>query len=284
MKIGHITIGERPLKIAEVGLNHCGERPRAIQMIRVAKECGADVVKFQTFRAHEFCKPDDSLYPVFKKCELPYYAWPDIAAECRRRGIMFMSTPQNVSDLEILLPLGIPAIKIGADDARNLPLVKEYASHGLPLIISMGMCNEHAWVDLMEHAGDSIFLLCTSQYPCPPEEARLSRFLHYIDPPELRGPNYIDQYGFSDHTIGTDAAVMAVAYGAVVFEKHFTLDHNLEGPDHAWACEPDELAEWCTAIDNAWVLRGDSSLDLTPAEEEQRRKYQRRPGELLRGE
>lgn len=278
MKIGHITIGERPLKIAEVGLNHGGSLLNASEMVWVAKYSGADVVKFQTFKADEFCKKDDPLYPVFKDCELPDEAWSTIAKICGDAGIMFMSTPQNPSDLELLLPLGMPAIKIGSDDCANIPLVKEYTSHGLPLIISTGMATQTQISNTyMSIKAERVWLVCTSQYPTPSAEARVSRIRELMDCTQ-------DNIGFSDHTIGTDAAVMAVAYGATVFEKHFTLDHTLDGPDHSWACEPDELEKWCSAIDNAWVLRGDPSLDLTPAEEEQRLKYQRRPGELLRGE
>ena len=178
----------------------------------------------------------------------------------------------------MLLPLGIPAIKIGSDDCANVPLVKEYASHGLPLIISTGMATSDQINDTMSKIEqvDAIWLVCTSQYPTPIEEARVSRV-------EQLKKSW-GMVGFSDHTIGTNAAVMAVAYGATVFEKHFTLDHEMDGPDHAWACEPDELEQWCAAIDNAWVLRGDPTLELTVAEEEQRKKYQRRPGELLRGD
>ncbi len=280
MRIGNILVGEKPIKLAECGLNHNGDLDTAYRMIGVAKKSGADIVKFQTFKADEFCKPDDPLYPVFKKCELPDDAWASIAYQCEQVGIMFMSTPQNPSDLELLLPLGIPAIKIGSDDCANVPLVKEYASHGLPLIISTGMATQEQVRVTMNNlpTGQAVWLVCTSLYPTPPEEARVSR----IESFKWNMNNLL--VGFSDHTVGTNAAVMAVAYGATVFEKHFTLDHEMDGPDHAWACEPDELEQWCTAIDNAWVLRGDPTLELTVAEEEQRKKYQRRPGELLRGD
>ena len=104
MKIRPYVVGEQPIKIAEAGLNHNGSLERALEMVGVAKECGAEIVKFQTFKAKEFCRPDDPLYPVFERCQLPDDAWPVIADECVRQGILFMSTPQNYSDLELILP------------------------------------------------------------------------------------------------------------------------------------------------------------------------------------
>lgn len=257
--------------IAEVGLNHNGSIDRAMEMIRVAKGCGADVVKFQTFKADEFCSKEDPLYPVFKRCELSDDAWPTLADECVRQGIEFMSTPQNYSDLQLILPY-IRNIKVGSDDCANVGLLEKYASHGFPLIVSTGMATEAEISTAAQYA--SVLLVCTSQYPCPDSEARVSRVATMAR---------FGKVGFSDHTLGNEAAVMAVAYGATVFEKHFTLDHNFAGPDHAWACEPEELASWCTAIRRAQTLQGEDALDLTPSEAEQRRKYQRQSGQQIRG-
>lgn len=282
MKIGDFEIGSRPFTIAEVGLNHNGSEMAAIEMIAQAKQAGVTAVKFQTFKADEFCRPDDPLYPHFKRSEFDASVWPRLQQACDDAGIMFMSTPQNVSDLELLLPLGIQAIKIGSDDCVNLPLVLEYAKHGLPLIISAGM----AWpkdlastvVELARLRAPAAYLVCTSQYPTPPEEVRISRV------PTLQDFVSPAPVGFSDHTMGPMAAVMAVALGAAIFEKHFTLDHNLDGPDHKWACDPQQLAEWVWSINHAWEIRGTSdSLMLTEAEEAQRQKYQRRAGAKLRG-
>lgn len=279
MKIGRHVIGEQPFVIAEVGLNHNGDVDRALWMVRVAAKAGVDCVKFQTFRADEFCRRDDPLYPYFKAAELPPNAWPRLKQECDRHGVVFLSTPQNPSDLAILLPLGMQAIKVGSDDCANLPLIEEYSSHGIPLIISTGMTLQEDLWDTVVTLGDTeaAFLVCTSQYPTPPAEARVSRvrsLARFVKPRPV---------GFSDHTMGQTAAVMAVSLGAVIFEKHFTLSRTLEGPDHAWACLPDDLARWCSAIREAWILKGDDSLGLTHAEEAQRARYQRRPGEQLRG-
>lgn len=282
MKIGDFEISSRPFTIAEIGLNHCGDIGMAAAMIwAAAKRGGVDCVKFQTFKADEFCRPDDPLYATFKKCELPDDAWPRLKDQCDKAGVMFMSTPQNPSDLELLLPLGIQAIKIGSDDCCNVPLVIEYAKHGLPLIVSTGM----AWpkdlamtvTELARMSAPAAYLVCTSQYPTPAEEVRISRVPTLID---FVSPALV---GFSDHTVGSMAAVMAVALGAVIFEKHFTLSHELEGPDHKWACNAEQLEDWVTQIHAAWDRKGSGSLMLTPAEEAQRAKYQRRPGQQLRG-
>lgn len=280
MKIGNFEIGSRPFTIAEVGLNHNGSIERALEMVHAAKKASADCVKFQTFKADEFCRPEDPLYPTFKRCELPTPAWKRIKLECDS-DITFMSTPQNTSDLELLLPLGIQAIKIGSDDCCNLPLVLEYAKHGLPLIISTGM----AWpkdlamtvTELSRLRAPAAYLVCTSQYPTPPEEVRISRvptLADFVSPAPV---------GFSDHTVGSTAAVMAVALGATIFEKHFTLSHELEGPDHKWACDAQQLEKWVCAIHNAWEMKGRDSMLLTEAEEQQRHAYQREPGQQLRG-
>lgn len=282
MKIGDFEIGSRPFTIAEIGLNHCGSVDMAVSMIwAAAKRARVDCVKFQTFKADEFCRPEDPLYPTFKRCELPDDAWPRLKEQCDKAGVMFMSTPQNPSDLELLLPLGIQAIKIGSDDCCNLPLVLEYAKHGLPLIISTGMAWPkdlcHTVVELSRLRSPAAYLVCTSQYPTKAEEVRISRI------PTLQDFVGSAPVGFSDHSVGSRAVVMAVALGAMIFEKHFTLSHELDGPDHAWACTAQQLEEWVWSIHNAWEIKGSDSMLLTEAEESQREKYQRRPGQRLRG-
>ncbi len=275
MQIGEYTIGQDPLLIAEIGLNHNGSIDRALLMIKEAKDAGCNVVKFQTFRASEFCSPSDPLYSEFARSELPNSAWEVIAKECERQGVMFLTTPQNYSDLLLTLPY-LKAIKVGSDDGANYELLKQYMEHNLPMIVSFGMASPEQASATIELLGkDAIYMVCTSQYPCPDEEARVTRILTLS--------RMVDYVGFSDHTKGNESAIMAVAYGACVFEKHFTLNHDFKGPDHKWACEPGELKSWCDSIKRAWVLRGDPSLKLTTVEEEQRLKYQRRSGNRVRG-
>lgn len=278
MRIGDFEVGSTPYIIAEAGLNHNGILGDAAEMVVAAKEAGCNAVKFQTFKADEFCRKDDPLYPIFKQCELPDYAWRYLKFWCDDIGIDFLSTPQNRSDLDLLLPLGINAIKVGSDDFCNLPLLSDYASEELPMILSTGMAN---WIDVdcaltMTRWVYTIVMVCTSQYPCPASEVNIERVR------TLKERGVVS--GFSDHTVGNTAAIMAVALGASVFEKHFTLDKTLPGPDHEWACDPAELKSWVDAIHEAWAMRGTGSFELSENEKDQKRKYQRKPGEQLRGE
>lgn len=276
MKIGPHEIGKEPFLIAEAGINHLGNMTRALRMVDVAKETGCTAVKFQTYRTEEFCQPDDPMFQTFKDCELPDKAWPVLSDYCKKVGITFLSTPQNPSDLAKLLPLGMPAIKVGSDDFCNLPLLREYAKHGLPLILSHGMSDDNDRLNVVATLIDSAYvvMICSSQYPAQPSEVNIKRVW------SLWGRFVV---GFSDHTIGNTASIMAVALGACVFERHFTLDHNLPGPEHSWACNPAELKSWVNAIKEAWIMKGTGSFELSERELENKRKYQRRPGVLIRG-
>jgi N-acetylneuraminate synthase/N,N'-diacetyllegionaminate synthase len=240
--------------VAEVGINHNGDIGLAKQMIDVAIECGVDAIKFQTFKAEEFVacaggsytyrsqgkEVTESMYEMFKRYEFSREEWGTIFAYCKDRDITFFSTPQNPSDLDFLLSLvKLPAIKVGSDDLTNLPLLRYYASKGLPMIISTGMATlgeiEDA-VRIIKSAGndDLIILHCVSSYPADAEEVNLRR-IKTIE----QAFNVI--VGFSDHTIGLVAAIGAVAFGAKVIEKHFTLDKDLPGPDHWFSADPGEL-------------------------------------------
>lgn len=256
-----IAAGEPAYVIAEVGINHCGDRARAIEMCRVAKACGADAVKFQTFVAEEFCGDPaqtfsyrsqgrmvtEPMLDMFRRHQLRPDDWGAIRAACDEFGITFFSTPQNPSDLDLLLTVGVPALKIGSDDFTNRPLITRYAATGLPLILSCGMSDMADVHCALEAAGwfDGrvvALLLCTSLYPTEPDDVHLARLT------TLRNafPGLV--VGFSDHTRGPLAAALAVALGASIFEKHFTLDHDLPGPDHWFSEDPGELATWIATI------------------------------------
>lgn len=277
MRIGKREIGQDhpPYLIAEAGLCHNGSLVRAVQMVTAAKEAGCDAVKFQTYRTEEFCQPNDPMFPIFKTSELPAKTWGILKQACDQVGIDFLSTPQNVDDLELLLPW-IKAIKVGSDDSQNFPLLREYAKHGLPMIVSMGMCAEDDVSRLCEFMDDELKvewvpMVCTSQYPTPQSEVNALRLVGF------------GTVGFSDHTIGNTASIMATALGACIIERHFTIDKALPGPDHAWACNPPELALWVGDVREACEMRGSCSFELSERELEQKRKYQRRAGERLRG-
>ena len=284
-----IGIGLEPFVVAEVGINHNGELERALEMIHVAKSAGCDAVKFQTFKAKEFVNDPsqmfsyrsqgkevtESMLTMFERYELPKSAWATIKSECQKVGIIFFSSPQNRSDLNMLLEVGVPAIKVGSDDFTNLPLLKSYASTRLPLILSSGMSDLAEAYQALESVGafdgyPVILLVCTSQYPTPPDDTHLARIT------TLRGAFPMVPIGFSDHTRGPLASSLAVALGAVFLEKHFTLDHNLPGPDHWFSEDPVGLTQWVESIRSAHNMLGSPVVRPTMVERVNKKEYQRR--------
>jgi sialic acid synthase SpsE len=281
--------GHAPFVVAEAGINHNGDLERALQMVHVAGRAGCNAVKFQTFRAAEFVNDaslaftyrsqgrevTESMLEMFRRYELPESAWAVIKAECAKAGVVFFSTPQNRSDLEILLRVGVPAVKVGSDDFTNLPLLHSYAGCGLPLILSSGMSDLAEIHSALEVTGaldgyPTILLVCTSQYPTPPEDANLARIS------TLRAAFPGLPIGFSDHTRGPTAAAMAVALGACLLEKHFTLDHDLPGPDHWFSEDPEGLAGWVTSIRTAWAMVGSGLVRPSAVERHNKSHFQRR--------
>ena len=281
--------GHPPFVVAEVGINHNGELDRALEMIRVASRAGCDAVKFQTFKAAEFVNDSsqmftyrsqgrevtESMLAMFERHELPESAWPIIKTECYKVGILFFSTPQNRSDLDTLLDVGVPAVKVGSDDFTNLPLLKSYARSGLPLVLSTGMSDLAEAHQALEAVGaldgyPTILLACTSQYPTPPDDANLARIT------TLQAAFPMVPIGFSDHTRGPLAAALAVALGACFLEKHFTLSHDLPGPDHWFSEDPVGLADWVSSIRTAQSMLGSPLVRPTAVERGNKQEYQRR--------
>ena len=302
--IGDFNIGEDfpPFIVAEAGINHNGELGKAYRMIEVAKSAGANAVKFQTFKAEEFVgdqkqtysyksqgkEVTESMLEMFKRYEFSRDEWFKIKKKCKEVGIMFLSTPQNRSDLDLLLEVGIPAIKVGSDDFTNLPLLKSYAATNLPMIISSGMSDLAEVYQALEAIGaldgyPTILLMCTSQYPTPPEDVNLLKLKTLAN----SFPNVVR--GFSDHTQGPLASSLAVAMGACFFEKHFTLDHNLPGPDHWYSEDPEGLKEWVSSIRTAYTMMGSAIVKATKAEKGMKKLARRsivaicdiNPGETL---
>jgi sialic acid synthase SpsE len=286
IEIGGRAVGAQhpPFTIAEAGINHNGELEKALEMVAAARSAGADAVKFQTFKAREFVGDPaqtytyksqgrvvtESMLAMFERCELTRDEWFAVKSECDRQGIIFLSTPQNRTDLDLLLEIGIPAIKVGSDDFTNIPLLKSYASTGLPLILSCGMADLAEVHRSLESVGaldtyPAILLLCTSQYPTPLNDVNLSKLT------TLRAAFPTVTLGFSDHTQGNVAASVATAFGAAVFEKHFTLDNNLPGPDHWFSEDPNALAEWVRSIRAAQTCLGNPTMRPTESELEMRR-------------
>lgn len=270
-----------PYIILEAGINHNGDISIAKEMISIAKSLGADAIKFQTFKADEFVgdpellftyssqgkKITESMRDMFHRYEFSVTEWHSIKNFCDEKEITFLSTPQNVTDMELLLQLGVPALKVGSDDFTNIPLLKEYSATGLPLLISCGMANLGEVYHALDVTGAMdgrhvILMLCTSQYPTPIEDVNLNKLKTLA----AAFPNLV--LGFSDHTQGPLAAAIAYGLGAVVFEKHFTLDHQLPGPDHWFSEDPRGAQEWISAIKTAHLMLGSSLIRPTIAEQD----------------
>lgn len=277
-----------PFIIAEAGINHNGELEKAFEMIKVAKDSGADAVKFQTFKAEEFVNDEnqmftyksqgkevtESMLKMFKRYEFTPEEWQKIKKKCDEIGILFLSTPQNKSDLDFLLTLNIPAVKVGSDDFTNLPLLRSYAQTNLPMIISCGMSDLSEAYRALETIGafeghPVCLLLCTSQYPTPPEDVNLFKIK------TLSQAFPMVPIGFSDHSQGPLASSVAVALGACVFEKHFTLDHDLPGPDHWFSENPHNLKLWIQSIRQAHTMLGNSLVRPTKNEFANKKNFQR---------
>lgn len=269
----------RTLIIAEAGVNHNGDMDKARQLIDVAVEAGADIVKFQTFKAEKLVSraarqaeyqtanlsasgdttvtSDQSQFTMLKKLELSAEDHTLIIAHCQARGIRFCSTPFDLESMDDLVALGVDLMKIPSGELTNLPYLRKAGSLGLPVIISTGMATlgeiETALAEL-EAAGTPrhriTVLHCNTEYPTPMRDVNL-RAMNTI------GRAFDVAVGYSDHTRGIEVPIAAVALGAVCIEKHFTLDRTLPGPDHAASLEPDELKAMVSAIRHIEVALGD---------------------------
>lgn len=250
------------LIIAEAGVNHNGSLDLALKLCDTAKEAGADVVKFQTWKTekiitHSVAQADyqssntgktESQFDMLKRLELSYDDFRKIKAHCDKIGIQFASTADEEESLDFLISLGIPFIKIGSGEITNIPYLRIMGSKKLPIIISSGM-STLAEVDValaeLRNAGatDIILLHCTTNYPCSMQDVNLKAMLTLKEAFKI-------PVGYSDHTEGIEVPVAAVAMGAKVIEKHFTLDRNMEGPDHLASTEPAEFKKMVDSIRN----------------------------------
>jgi N,N'-diacetyllegionaminate synthase len=239
--------------IAEAGVNHDGDLDQALRLVEVAKAAGADAVKFQTYRTDSLVTAEaskaayqvartggqESQATMLRRLELTPDAFGTIAAFCREKDILFLSTPFDEESARMLVDLEMPVIKVPSGELTNLPFIRALVGMGLPLIISTGMATldeVRASVDVLRRAGgwEAALLHCVSDYPAKPEDANL-RAMHTLSR-EFGFP-----VGWSDHCEGLEIALAARALGACIIEKHFTLDRTLAGPDHQASLEPDEL-------------------------------------------
>lgn len=254
--------------IAEAGVNHNGNLNLALQLCDKAKEAAANAVKFQTFKTEkvitklvgmaqyqkENIGKTVSQYEMAKGFELTYKQFEKIKKHCDDIGITFLSTPDEEESLNFLLSLGLKIIKIGSPEVGNIPFLRIIASRKVEVILSTGMSTlgdvEIAYFTLLEGGAKSVALLhCTTNYPCLMNEVNLRAMV------TLKNA-FKTKVGYSDHTIGNEVSIAAVAMGAEIIEKHFTLDKNMEGPDHKASSTPEELAQLVNLIRNIEIALG----------------------------
>ena len=270
----------KTLIIAEAGVNHMGDLEQARRMISVAAEAGADMVKFQTFSAEQLvCRSapkaeyqkhstgaEESQYDMVRRLELTRADHRELIEECRKRGIGFLSTAFDPASFDLLMEFGVDIVKIPSGEITNLPLLRHVCRFGKPVLLSTGMAGLgeiEAALLAIEEAGTNreqvTILHCNTEYPTPMRDVNL-RALQ-----SLRRAFGL-AVGYSDHTLGIEVPVAAVALGATVIEKHFTLDRNLPGPDHRASLEPDELCAMVAAIRNIEQAMGDGIKRPTVSE------------------
>ncbi|MGI8401540.1 MAG: N-acetylneuraminate synthase [Gemmatimonadaceae bacterium] len=267
----------RTFIIAEAGVNHDGRPERALALIDAAAEAGADAVKFQTFEAAEVATrsapkadyqslrtdPDESQLDMLKKFELTDEVYHQLLKRCAERGIEFLSTPFDVASIARLERFGVRAFKLASGELTNLIMLRELARVGKPVYMSTGMATLEEVRDgarILTEAGVRTTLLhCTSAYPTASDQVNLRAIKTMADALDL-------PVGYSDHTTSLHIAAAAVALGAVVIEKHITLDKTLPGPDHAASLEPSDFALMVRGIREVELALGDGVKVPMPSE------------------
>lgn len=273
---------DKVIIIAEAGVNHNGDIQIAKKLIDVAVDAGVDYVKFQTFKADSLVSKsakkaeyqnvnindgDDSQYAMLKNLELSHENHLELMAYCSERNIQFFSTAFDVEGVKYLNDLGLSFFKIPSGEITNYPYLKTIALCGKPVVMSTGMCSEieiKQALDVLVKFGlkkESISILhCNTEYPTPMQDVNLKAML------AIR-KTFGVQIGYSDHTLGIEVPIAAVAMGATIIEKHFTLDRTLPGPDHVASLEPIELKAMVTAIRNVEVaMSGDGEKKPSKSE------------------
>ncbi len=267
--------------VAEMSANHCGRLDVAKRVIAEAKACGADAVKVQTYTADTMtldCKADcfkvhgsgqwdgQYLYDLYKGAGLPWEWHAELKAYADSLGIEFFSTPYDKTAVDFLEKLGVAHYKIASFEAVDIPLIRYAAAKGKPMIISTGVCSPDEIQEAVDacHAegnNDVTLLKCTSAYPAAPESMNLATIGDMIS---RFGPHGV-RIGFSDHTMTTEAAVVAVSLGATMVERHFTLDRSLGGADAAFSATPDEFRRMVESIRLVERLLGHVDYAINPA-------------------
>jgi len=280
-----IVIGSREIGpgrpcfiIAEAGVNHNGDLALARRLVDAAAESGADAVKFQTWITEKLCRPgakkadyqqracpgEEDQFKMLKRLELPYEWHPELKARAEERGLVFLSTPDDLDSARFLCEIGMPAVKVGSAELTNLSYLEQLARLGKPLIVSTGMGTLEEVARAVEAiraatAAPFALLHCISAYPAPDEEMNLRAMA------TLRQAFGVP-VGLSDHTTGHMAAMLGVALGMSIYERHLTLDKRMEGPDHAASADPLEFAEVARMIRKAEIMLGSGEKKMAPSE------------------
>ena len=266
--------------IAEAGVNHNGSLALAKKLVDAAADAGADAVKFQTFKANNLVSKsahkadyqkqttaaDETQHAMLAKLELDDAAHRSIIEYCKGRQILFLSTPFDIESADMLEDLGMSIYKIPSGEITNLPYLRHISRLGREIILSTGMSDlrevENA-LEVLESAGTPRSIItvlhATTEYPCPMEDVNLKAMLTIQK-------TFGVKVGYSDHTSGIEVPIAAVALGACVIEKHFTLDRAMDGPDHKASLEPDELKAMVSAIRNIEQTLGDGIKRPSPSE------------------
>jgi len=266
------------LIIAEAGVNHNGDLSMAKQLIECAAKAGADYVKFQTFKAEKLVSKtarkaayqisntgeENSQFEMLKKLELDASTHHLLMEHCEKHHIQFLSTAFDLGSIDFLYELKIDLFKIPSGEITNLPYLRKIASLGKPIILSTGMSTlqevEQALTILREGKNPDITVLhCNTEYPTPMEDVNLRAM-------NAMAKTFDVKVGYSDHTLGIEVPIAAVAMGAICIEKHFTLDRDLPGPDHRASLEPNELTEMIKGIRNIEKALGSEIKKPSPSE------------------
>ena len=269
---------EKVYIIAEAGDNHNGDFNTALKLVDVAKRAGADCVKFQTFVTEEIISKyaemaeyqkkntgkEESQFEMVKRLELSFDEFRKIKEYCDRVGIQFLSTPFDLKSVDFLNELGVPFFKIPSGEITNYPYLIKIAHTGKPVVMSTGMCEPDeilAAINVLEKngSGEITLLHCNTEYPTPLKDVNLYAM-------RTMKKMFGKKVGYSDHTKGIEVPVAAVALGACVIEKHFTLDKNMPGPDHKASITPEELKELCVGVHKAEIMLGNETKEVTESE------------------
>jgi N,N'-diacetyllegionaminate synthase len=272
--------GIKTTVIAEAGVNHNGDMALAKELVDVAAEAGADLVKFQTFRAETLLTQSaekaqyqknltagsESQFEMIKKLELDRDTHVELVDYCKCKKIQFLSTAFDQSSIDFLAELDIPFYKIPSGEITNLPYLRHVARMGKPVVMSTGMATLQEVREAMEvllasgpKQDDITILHCNTEYPTPIVDVNLRAMLTIRDELGVK-------VGYSDHTLGIEVPIAAVGMGATIIEKHFTLSRTLPGPDHAASLEPHELKSMVAAIRNIEKALGDGEKKPSPSE------------------